>query len=171
MNRCLMRDPVVHNLRVAVNRLITDNQRSDGPEIELCHDLDNGELRPALQVPVLCIVRELLLNACQHSKSKQILVGIAQDDTHVYIQVQDWGVGFNSMAVAPNRGGLEEVHHLAQWLGGTVDIDTRIGNGTCVVVEIPLLRDDDLLAPHLDVDQGNGYAYDESHDESTLINL
>ena len=135
--------PVAHGLRVAVNRLIADNQRPSGPEIELCDDLVSGELRPTLQMPVLCIVQELLLNACRHSKSRRILVGIAQDDTHVYIQVQDWGVGFNPAAVAPNRRGLKGVCKFVQWLGGTVDIDTRLGKGTCIVAEIPLRREDE----------------------------
>jgi len=150
VNRYLMCKPVVQSLVVAINRLIANSQWSDGPEIELYHDLADGELRPALQIPVLCIVRELVLNACRHSKSRRILVGVAQDDTHIYIQVQDWGVGFDSMAVAQNGWGLKKVHQSAQWLGGTVDIDTQTGNGTCVVVEIPLLRGNELLAPCLD---------------------
>ena len=83
------------DLKLAVNCLIADYHSLDGPEIELCHDLSGGELRPVLQVPVLCIVRELLRNACRHSKSRRILVGIGRDDTHIYIQVQDWGVGFD----------------------------------------------------------------------------
>ena len=48
------------DLKLAVNCLIADYHSLDGPEIELCHDLSGGELRPVLQVPVLCIVRELL---------------------------------------------------------------------------------------------------------------
>ena len=53
MNRYLMRKPVVQSLVVAINRLIANSQWSDGPEIELYHDLADGELRPALQIPVL----------------------------------------------------------------------------------------------------------------------
>ena len=138
--------PVANGLRFALKCVIADNQRSDGPEIELCDDLGSDDLRPVLQVPVLCIVRELLLNACYHSKSRRILVGIAQDDAQVYIQVQDWGVGFNATAVFPNRHGLKTVRELVQWFGGTVEIDTQIGNGTCIVVEIPVHRENGQVA-------------------------
>jgi signal transduction histidine kinase len=126
---------------LAVNRLIADYQSFDGPEIELCLDLPGGELRPALQVPVLCIVRELLTNACRHSKSRRILVGIGRDDTHVYIQVQDWGVGFNCTALSPKRRGLKGVRELVQSLGGIVDIDSRLGDGTCIAIEIPVVKE------------------------------
>ena len=137
-----MLKPVAHGVRVAMNRLIADIQRSDGPEIEFCDDLGSGKLQPALQVPVLCIARELLLNACRHSQSRRILVGIGQDDTHICIQVQDWGVGFNFTAVSPTRRGLKDLCQLVQWLGGIVDVDTQVGNGTCIIVEIPVLGED-----------------------------
>ena len=138
MGGCAMRQPVAHGLRVAVNRLIADARRAGGPEIELCDDLAGRELPPALRAPVLCIVQELLLNACRHSTSRRILVGLGQDDTHIYIQVQDWGIGFNSTAVSPNRRGLKGVRELVQWLGGTVEIDSQVGSGTCVVAELPV---------------------------------
>ena len=92
-------------------------------------------------MPVLCIVRELLTNACRHSKSRRILVGIGRDDTHVYIQVQDWGVGFNCTAISPKRRGLKDVRGLIQSLGGIVDIDSRLGNGTCIAIEIPVVEE------------------------------
>ena len=129
------------DLKLAVNRLIADCQRFDGPEIELCHDLSGGELGPVFQTPVLCIVRELLTNACRHSKSRRILVGIGQDDTQVYIQVQDWGVGFNCTALSPKPRGLKDVRELVQSLGGIMDIDSRLGNGTCIAIEIPVAKE------------------------------
>jgi len=129
------------NLKLAVNRLIAGHRSLDGPEIEFCHDLSGGELRPVLQVPVLGIVRELLTNACRHSKSMRILVGIGRDDTHVYIQVQDWGVGFNCTALSPKQRGLKGVRELVQSLGGIVDIDSRPGNGTCIAIEIPVVEE------------------------------
>ena len=69
------------------------------------------------------------------------MVGIGQDDTHVYIQVQDWGVGFNCTTISPKRRGLKDVRELVQSLGGIVDIDSRVGNGTCVAIEIPVVKE------------------------------
>ena len=34
------------------------------------------------------------------------------------------------------------VRELVQGLGGTVEFDSQVGSGTCVVVEIPMLRED-----------------------------
>ena len=91
-----------------------------------------------LQTVVFSMVAELLANACRHSKSKNVLVGLGQDDDRICVQVQDWGVGFDSEMVQLHRHGLKAVHQLVLWQGGTMSIDSRPGGGTCVVVEIPL---------------------------------
>jgi signal transduction histidine kinase len=104
-----------------------------------------------LQTAVFSIVQELLLNACRHSKSSHVLVGLTQDDDRAWIQVQDWGCGFDPQKVQPHRAGLqrglEGVRQVAQWLGGTVDIDSRPGAGTCIVVEIPLSQETEPSDP------------------------
>ena len=112
-----------------------------GLEIEFCDDLDGDEFRPVLHLAAVSIVRELLSNACRHSKSKNVLLGITEDDGCLYVQVQDWGVGFDPASPAPHKRGLKGIHDLAVWLGGSVRIDSQNGAGTCVTVEVPLSRE------------------------------
>jgi len=87
---------------------------------------------------VFAVVQELLANACRHSRSATVLVGLAQDDERICIQVQDWGVGFVLEHISPRRSGLKGIVDLVKWSGGTMTIDSGPGSGTCVVVEIPL---------------------------------
>ena len=128
-------------LRDAVHRLIAVSRACDGPEIEFCDDLAEGKLRPTLQLAVLFIVRELMLNAMYHSRSEKALVGVAQDDGCLFVQVQDWGIGFDPESVPLNLHGLEGIRDLVRWLGGTLEIDSQLGAGTCVIVEVPLSQE------------------------------
>ena len=128
-------------LRAAVTCLVADCQTDAGPEIEFYDDLTMGELGPELQPALLSIVRELLLNACRHSHSRSVLLGLAQDDGYLCVQVQDWGVGFDPADVSPNKRGLKGIRDLVGWLGGTMEIGSQCGSGTCVVVEIPLSQE------------------------------
>ena len=129
------------SFRAALARLLADSQAGDGPTIEFCNDLTTDTLRPELQSAVLAIVLELLHNACRHSKSADILLGITRDDEGLCVQVEDWGVGFDVQR-EPSRGlGLQGIRRLVCWLGGTVEIDSRLGAGTCVIVEIPLSQE------------------------------
>ena len=112
------------SLRDAVYHLVAASRACDGPEIEVCDDLAEGELRPTLQLAVLFIVRELMLNAMYHSRSEQVLVGVAQDDGRLFIQVQDWGIGFDPKSVPLNLHGLEGIRDLVRWFAGTIEIDS-----------------------------------------------
>ena len=100
-----------------------------------------GKLRPTLQLAVLFIVRELMLNAMHHSRSEKALVGIAHDDGCLFVQVQDWGIGFDPTSVPLDLCGLEGIRDLVRWLGGTLEIDSQLGAGTCVIVEVPLSQE------------------------------
>ena len=133
--------PDAPSLRVAVDRLIADIQARGGPAIEVCDDLTIGELGLEFHAAAFSIVQELLLNACRHSKSENVLLGLAEDKGHVCIQVQDWGVGFDLMNVQRHKRGLKGVRDLVAWLGGSVAIDSQPGMGTCITVEIPLSRE------------------------------
>ena len=125
----------------ALNRLIRDSRAGGGPEIEFHDDIPIDELPWELQVIIFTIVQELLWNACRHSKSKRVLVGIGRDDNGVYIQVQDWGIGFVPRIVQPHKCGLNGIRQLVRWQGGTVNVDSRPGGGTCILVELSPLRE------------------------------
>jgi nitrate/nitrite-specific signal transduction histidine kinase len=128
-------------LRDAVRRLIAVSRACDGPEIEFCDDLADCELQPELQLAMSSIARELMLNAMCHSGSKKALVGIGQGDGYLFVQVQDWGVGFDPKSALPEGRGLKGIEDLVRWLGGTIEIDSQLGAGTCVIVEVPLSKE------------------------------
>ena len=140
-------------LPASVRRLIADSRASGGPEIEFYDDLPPGELPGEVQSAVACIVEELLLNACRHSRSKNVLLGLARDEDSVCVQVQDWGVGFEPEKVEPQRLGLQGVRQLVQRLGGSVEIDSRPGMGTCIFVEVPLPDGSGPKSPRANEDQ------------------
>lgn len=127
-------------LNDAIRRLMADAHAADGPRIEFCSDSDISGLRPELQSAVLAIAYELLLNACRHSRSRKVLLGFGQDEDEMYLQVQDWGIGFAPESTDPCKGGLRGIRNLVAWLGGMMEIDSQPGMGTCAVVEVPLPR-------------------------------
>ncbi|MEN6367788.1 MAG: ATP-binding protein [Thermoguttaceae bacterium] len=139
--------PNAANIVVAIERLVADSRAGGGPEIEFYDDVPIDELPSELQAAVFPIVQELLLNASRHSKSRNVLVGLGQDDDRVCIQVQDWGVGFVPEMVQPHKRGLKKIQQLVQWRGGTVNVDSRPGAGTCIVVEIPFVRETEANDP------------------------
>ena len=130
------------DLRTAIQRLVAEVQASGGPEIEFCHDFHDYDLDPLpshLALAAFHIVRECVTNACRHSKSKRMLVGLSRDSNSLCVQVQDWGIGFDPAKTADGCFGLEGVCRRADLLGGTATIQSRPGEGTCIAVELPLV--------------------------------
>lgn len=82
----------------------------------------------------------LASNACRHSMSENVCVSLSQRRDRVRIEAQDWGVGFDPKAVRESRCGLAGIRQRARLLGGKCSIQSRPGQGTQVVVELPVLE-------------------------------
>jgi signal transduction histidine kinase len=150
--------PNATGLPDAVHRLIAVSRACDGPEIEFCDDLAASDLPPELQRAMSSVVRELMSNVICHSRSKKALVGIGQGDGCIFLQVQDWGAGFVPDSVPPERSGLKGIRDMVRRLGGTIDIDSQDGVGTCVIVEVPLSQSRSRSCserPHIDMGHGS----------------
>ena len=83
------------DLPKAIEYVIREIGRTGGPKIEFCHDIQDNHIPPRLQLAAFRIVQEALANACRHSNSESVLVGVNEEDGSLCIQVQDWGIGFD----------------------------------------------------------------------------
>ena len=86
------------------------------------------------------IVQEGLTNARNHSKSKEIRVSLKQRGDRLRIEIRDWGVGFDPKAVKEGHFGLEGIRERARLLGGKCSIRSKPGQGTAIVVELPVVE-------------------------------
>jgi nitrate/nitrite-specific signal transduction histidine kinase len=89
------------------------------------------------------------LNACRHSHSNRILVGLTQDHDRIGVQIQDWGTGFDPNGVGNCSHGLKSILYRAKSLGSTAIIDACRGEGTCIMVELPLPEQDADASPSM----------------------
>lgn len=130
---------VAGNLPKAIDLLVEEIEAAGGPDIEVCCDIRPDQIPPRLELAAFRIVQESLANACRHSKSKGILVGLTDDGESLCIQVQDWGVGFNPDRTTPGHFGLNGLRQRVKLLKGTATFHSEPGKGTCVTVELPLV--------------------------------
>ncbi len=95
--------------------------------------------RDRLQLIHRCI-RELLMNARKHSERESAEVEIDLAPDLVEITVIDEGIGFDPRRTRPlsgNRFGLVQLRERVRAAGGTVALDTVIGEGCRVTVRLP----------------------------------
>lgn len=102
-------------------------------------------LPPPLEVEVYRLAQELLANARRHARARQVLVQLMRHGPELQLVVEDDGQGFDP--AAPQTGvGLRSVRARVQYLGGTLDVQSRPGQGTTVSIELRL-TEPQLAAP------------------------
>jgi signal transduction histidine kinase len=96
--------------------------------------------RDQLRLVYRC-VRELLMNACKHSQRRSAELEMELTPRAVDIRVTDEGVGFDLQAYGSTSGrrfGLAQLRERVRTAGGTLDIDTVLGEGCRVSVRLPV---------------------------------
>jgi len=91
----------------------------------------------AVATHVVQIVREALSNVGRHAGGETCRVSVRRDADAALIEVDDDGSGFDPGDVTPGMG-LNNLMSRAQSLGGTLDVDSRPGEGTQIRIRLPL---------------------------------
>ena len=95
-------------------------------------------LAAVLENVIYRIVQEGLTNASRHSQSDVVRVTLRQQGSKLRIEIQDWGTGFD-LKTAQGRGfGLSGIRERTRLLGGRCRIHSQPGQGTRIVVDLPL---------------------------------
>jgi signal transduction histidine kinase len=95
-------------------------------------------LPAAVEVAAFRIVQEALMNVARHAHARTCHVRLALGDT-LTIEITDDGAGFGD---APMPGvGLRSMQERAAELGGTWEMTSVTGGGSCICVNLPVNRE------------------------------
>jgi signal transduction histidine kinase len=98
------------------------------------------EPRPADRVEVAAyyVVSEALTNTTKHARASHAQVAVEQRDALLHLSIRDDGAG----GADPLGGsGLIGLRDRVQALGGSIEVNSPPGDGTAIVVELPLQPD------------------------------
>lgn len=135
-----VRPPILDEYGVvpAIEYLASERVGEANVEVSVRCAVAFDRLAPVLENAIYRIVQESLSNARRHSKSDKVQVDVVQNHDRVRIVIQDWGIGFDPQNVDEKCFGLMGIRERARLLGGSADIDARPGEGSRVVVELPV---------------------------------
>jgi signal transduction histidine kinase len=86
------------------------------------------------------LVREALSNVTRHSRASRLEIALVRVGADLVLEIADNGVGFDPTNLAPGRHhGLANLRDRAAAAGGRLEIDTRPGVGTRLVVQLPVV--------------------------------
>ena len=95
-------------------------------------------LNSQLEIKVYKIIQELIANALKHAKASSLNIGVSQFEKLINIIVQDDGRGFELDKLDLYEGtGLRNIEARVLDLQGKVSIDSNLGKGTTISIDIP----------------------------------
>jgi signal transduction histidine kinase len=94
-----------------------------------------ARLPERVEVAAYYVVAEALTNVAKHANASLVQVDVDADDGLVRLAIRDNGVG----GADPSRGsGLIGLKDRVEATGGTLHVESRPGEGTSLVVELPI---------------------------------
>jgi len=100
----------------------------------------DGRLAPTVETTLYRVVQEAIINVSKHAHARSVIIQVHHEPGHVVCSISDDGVGFDTIAQpkGPRGLGLLGIGHRVEALGGKLEICTRPGQGTALIVDIPL---------------------------------
>ena len=96
-------------------------------------------LLPDLQIQVLHIIQEALSNVRKHARAFQVWLDVQQQPAWRF-EVRDDGVGFDQGRDQPDQThvGLRIMAERAQRIGAALEVVSRLGHGSSVILTLPV---------------------------------
>lgn len=82
------------------------------------------------------IVQEAVTNVLKHAQAENLLVQLNIYEREIILIIEDDGVGFDLSADSQGIG-LQSIRSRVDHLKGQIDIDSRMGSGTTITINIP----------------------------------
>jgi signal transduction histidine kinase len=99
------------------------------------HVAEGPRFAEPIETAIYYVVSEALANAAKHSQASETSVAMVADSARVRVTVKDNGVG----GASPNRGsGLIGLVDRVEALGGRFAMESPVGQGTAISIELPL---------------------------------
>ena len=105
------------------------------------YGFDKQKLNTALELNIFRIIQEILTNIIKHAKATEISIDINLFEDVLSILIEDNGIGFNpEETLKKNKSGmgLQNLINRVQRENGIFSIDSQIGKGTTIIIEIPI---------------------------------
>jgi len=124
----------------AIERTAVRWQEETGIPLTTTITGDPIPLHPDIEVTLLRATQEALANIRKHAQATTVQITLSYIDDVVVLDVQDNGVAFAGAAASPLSGGygLQAMRERAEQCGGSVTLESEPGEGTTVVVSIPI---------------------------------
>jgi signal transduction histidine kinase len=133
----------LQGLKSALQSLVAEMEESSGMKIHFFCEGITGQMECRKEMALFRIAQEAMNNAAKHAGAGNMHMHLSKQERSVSLSIEDDGCGFNVEAVLKSRGakgsfGLVLMRERALQVGGEFQVDSSIGKGTSILVNIPI---------------------------------
>ncbi|WP_109097704.1 sensor histidine kinase [Aquimarina sp. AU58] len=126
-------------LLLAIKNLAKQVSNGDGLHIEIQDYGLEERLDNTLEISIFRMIQELITNSIKHAAASEIHISLTNHDSLLNIIIEDNGKGFDAKVLPKKEGmGLRNIEKRVEHLEGTFAIDSTIGKGTNIIINIPI---------------------------------
>ena len=127
----------------AINWKLDEIENNNNIKTSLINRSKSYEIGKREQIILYRSINELLQNVLKHSKAENVNVSFRLLTNDYRIIVRDNGIGFDlktmrDKALSQKKFGLFSLMERIKYIGGNVEIDTKPGKGTKVIINMPI---------------------------------
>lgn len=144
-----LRPPVLDQGLVAAVRWLAETfERRTRIPARLTASREAMDVPPALQLVAYRTAQEALTNVQKHAQAGQVRIDLSDHEGALTLEVTDDGLGIAPGMLQKSRSfGLRGLQERARRAGGWMDISSRPGSGTSVIMTVPLTPEPEPPAP------------------------
>ena len=123
-----------------VKRYVDAFKEKTGLQVNLTVTGADRRMESAREVILFRGIQELLSNIRQHAQASQVRVLIDLDTARVRVNIEDNGKGFDPQAVLAGKSkttGLQSLRERMDLVGGSLQIDSQVGQGARLILDVP----------------------------------
>ncbi|WP_409295745.1 sensor histidine kinase [Peribacillus sp. SCS-26] len=118
--------------------LQTIEEYNQGVRISFVNLGEEKRLPAKMEVALFRLVQESVQNALKHAQPGHVQIKMECLKDRVTVVIKDDGIGFDSSAKKEGSFGLIGMGERVDLLEGSLSIDSNIGAGTVIIIQVPL---------------------------------
>ena len=123
----------------AIQKLARNASTPGGLQIEVDDFGLSVKIENSLEISIFRVIQELITNIIKHSQATEATISITQHEDSLSIIVEDNGIGFDVKKSIDKDGmGLSSIEKRIEHLEGSMEVDSNIGKGTNILIDIPI---------------------------------
>ena len=125
--------------RIAIRNLCNETSEHSGISFDFVSEGELEDMNTNIKIYIFRIAQEAINNIVKHSAASEVSISLSRTSESLTLSIRDNGKGFDVEKADLGEGnGLHNIRERVALLHGRIEIRSGIGQGTGIIVNVPV---------------------------------